>query len=575
MKKLYFLDEQEKQRILNLHTEATKKQYLGVNELLDEARLPKVQLGLLSKALNKPSNFDNFLSQSSKKRKLGLSSGLTRKNRLLGVIEDVFVSKLQGKNIDDYIKTENGIKYINNGTREFELDDVLNKLNFSETKGGLSNNFSKKEIHKLIDDYFPDELVANSKPIINKDLDKQIKAVSKEIKKFEDDLSKGKVQKKGRKQVNTPEYDIYLQNQKTLANLQNQKLTPKNITGLRQALKKEIDDEFFPRGSSSQPSTSPSSGGGGGGSGLRFRWWPRISFNSLSPKTQRLINNSLGVAIYGGAAATTSKGIFNLSFKAASNRKRELLSKTLDKNIIQSCKSVGKPTMDEDQIKYYTEEIYEAGQTMFGKFEKVFKRSIETLKTKENFCAMIGLFKDLYRTEYSSSPYTTIFVRFMDKEFSPYWLTRSDTRDYEYYVIKPIESILNVSPSIGGGSIPSSGDGAPKSDSGKIEYIVPQQFKECLKNGKCTNVQEGTNKCLTTKLNNKFYFYSPNPQDQVFIEGHPAAFWSDKSYTTNSDRTEVVNNSKYFYCDGSRLVETTTPICCLDPKAKDNPDCHC
>jgi len=37
MKKLYFLDEQEKNRILNLHTEATKKQYLSEKRLLNES----------------------------------------------------------------------------------------------------------------------------------------------------------------------------------------------------------------------------------------------------------------------------------------------------------------------------------------------------------------------------------------------------------------------------------------------------------------------------------------------------------------------------------------------------------
>jgi len=37
MKKLYFLDEQEKNRILNLHTEATKKQYLVNKDVLNES----------------------------------------------------------------------------------------------------------------------------------------------------------------------------------------------------------------------------------------------------------------------------------------------------------------------------------------------------------------------------------------------------------------------------------------------------------------------------------------------------------------------------------------------------------
>jgi hypothetical protein len=36
MKKLYYLDEQEKQRILNLHTESTKRQYLPQKEVLNE-----------------------------------------------------------------------------------------------------------------------------------------------------------------------------------------------------------------------------------------------------------------------------------------------------------------------------------------------------------------------------------------------------------------------------------------------------------------------------------------------------------------------------------------------------------
>jgi len=42
MKKLYFLDEEEKNRILNIHEDATKRQYLNEDTLSDfEAKLPK------------------------------------------------------------------------------------------------------------------------------------------------------------------------------------------------------------------------------------------------------------------------------------------------------------------------------------------------------------------------------------------------------------------------------------------------------------------------------------------------------------------------------------------------------
>ena len=42
MKKLYFLDEEEKQRILNIHESATKRQYLMETPLTDfYSKLPK------------------------------------------------------------------------------------------------------------------------------------------------------------------------------------------------------------------------------------------------------------------------------------------------------------------------------------------------------------------------------------------------------------------------------------------------------------------------------------------------------------------------------------------------------
>jgi hypothetical protein len=65
MKKLYFLDEQEKNRILNLHTEATKKQYLSEKKLLNEAAPPKRALDFLmkifsgSKKFTKPKSVKN------------------------------------------------------------------------------------------------------------------------------------------------------------------------------------------------------------------------------------------------------------------------------------------------------------------------------------------------------------------------------------------------------------------------------------------------------------------------------------------------------------------------------------
>ncbi len=48
MKKLYFLDEQEKERILNLHTEATKQQYLVNKKILNEGPIPNLNLSRLT-----------------------------------------------------------------------------------------------------------------------------------------------------------------------------------------------------------------------------------------------------------------------------------------------------------------------------------------------------------------------------------------------------------------------------------------------------------------------------------------------------------------------------------------------
>lgn len=47
MKKLYFLDEQEKNRILNLHTEATKSHYLANKKLLVEGFTPRLASNML------------------------------------------------------------------------------------------------------------------------------------------------------------------------------------------------------------------------------------------------------------------------------------------------------------------------------------------------------------------------------------------------------------------------------------------------------------------------------------------------------------------------------------------------
>jgi hypothetical protein len=40
MKKLYFLDEEEKQRILNIHESATKRQYLGEAPMVNNTNVP-------------------------------------------------------------------------------------------------------------------------------------------------------------------------------------------------------------------------------------------------------------------------------------------------------------------------------------------------------------------------------------------------------------------------------------------------------------------------------------------------------------------------------------------------------
>jgi hypothetical protein len=116
MKKLYFLDEQEKNRILNLHTEATKKQYLSNKKILSEALTwPKPAAW---KALGK---FFTKTVKTQGKTVAELLGDVKKYNQgIVKALDDTLV--LYG---DDFVRLSSGESgFMSEGGVFFNLDDI-------------------------------------------------------------------------------------------------------------------------------------------------------------------------------------------------------------------------------------------------------------------------------------------------------------------------------------------------------------------------------------------------------------------------------------------------------------------
>jgi hypothetical protein len=168
MKKLYFLDEQEKNRILNLHTEATKNQYLVNKKLLMEgwpAPNTLLSLGKIFRKgveVNKKGKItnmgDNFAEAFTNYKTFNPAVVTALDDALKGLSNDfIHVSgslqglMTKGDNFISNITLENLIKYNPMTKKGFkpgvkptpqQIDDFLNDINFTikNTDGTKTKN---------------------------------------------------------------------------------------------------------------------------------------------------------------------------------------------------------------------------------------------------------------------------------------------------------------------------------------------------------------------------------------------------------------------------------------------------
>ena len=135
MKKLYFLDEEEKNRILNIHESATKKQYLSEQTLSVDEQIAKqfYDIGALGMGTN-PDEMFNAINKITSAEQFWKVNELV-KNRpknsdkldIAGVINDEF----------EYYNTED----IDTGeSNNADLDKIIAKL----TKLGITSTIQKK-----------------------------------------------------------------------------------------------------------------------------------------------------------------------------------------------------------------------------------------------------------------------------------------------------------------------------------------------------------------------------------------------------------------------------------------------
>jgi hypothetical protein len=159
MKKLYFLDEQEKNRILNLHTEATKKQYLSNKKILNESNG-----GTLFKILNRIFKQGDSAAQFLRDLKptadkLKNSKGINQK--VLYIIDDVLAGV--SKNIDDIDNYVNA-RIVDGKKVTFIRDNAGNDLDLDELEKYLrtsfknENTYTKNEVTEFLKK-IPNEIV--------------------------------------------------------------------------------------------------------------------------------------------------------------------------------------------------------------------------------------------------------------------------------------------------------------------------------------------------------------------------------------------------------------------------------
>jgi hypothetical protein len=149
MKKLYFLDEQEKERILNLHTEATKQQYLVNKKILNEAASLPVLKNILTK-INKSGKVDDLLNKMR-------SKSPTINKSLFSVFDD-FLAKNE-KYV--FVSTKKGTAYFK------DLDGNIHYLeNILTNMEKLGPNPTEAQIQRFIGG-LPNQITARDKSIIN------------------------------------------------------------------------------------------------------------------------------------------------------------------------------------------------------------------------------------------------------------------------------------------------------------------------------------------------------------------------------------------------------------------------